>query len=819
MSRSGTFVRLTPFQAAGNVIHSMRKHFNQFLVCCVFLLSLLIHAEQLHAEPGILFLRLERDADGIRLMDSFARPGTLKPQPNRGSVELEVLSASGDIMHQAASADPLLERIEFPDPDSRNELRSTLKQKDRAEFTIRIPAGARTIRFFDRVGSADLHAASRRLVSEVHIPHQQPQLRASAENACVSTILSNGPPALRVNIVFLAEGYTATQQQAFTNQANFVLNQMMNVSPYKEYKSHFNAFAIFVPSAETGSDHPAEGTFRETYFSSSYGTGSLTRLITIPPHTWNSNYGDGRGKVFALLSEFLPEYDIPLLLVNDTEYGGSGGVPAIASVNSFSAELALHEIGHSFAGLGDEYEDHLPGYPEIEAPNTTRETNRDFIKWRLWISPEAPVPTPETFSYQDVVGLFEGAYFRPTGWYRPKFDCRMRNLAQPFCDVCRETHLLTIYTLLETIHGSTPADNNVTVPGGGELELRVDTVQPTPDSLVFTWTVNGATNIAFNGNNFLASFATLGTGTHLVRVNVVDATSFVRNDRLGKLSQSRSWLVRVVAPTNVPPAISEIADVVLPSGRSSEEIPFTVTDPDTSADLFSFVFVSSNTDLLSSEKIQLGGSGSARTLTLLPDPGATGASTITMIVADGTNIAERSFKLVVLAPEPELSIDPVADQVAFNGPHEVALQVTSSSAGELQFTGRSRNAAVLTDSEILFERRGEGWLTRLLPAPDVSGETTVTITVTDGVLSDSTTFNLRVLPMPVVTAVVPLVTGAGVLLRFHSEVPVAMIIERSTDLIFWTPVASDGFTTDIEYTATESRILPSGFYRVRVAPL
>jgi hypothetical protein len=89
--------------------------------------------------------------------------------------------------------------------------------------------------------------------------------------------------------------------------------------------------------------------------------------------------------VYTLLQNLMPEYDIVMMIVNDAEYGGAGGFPAITSINSSAPEIVIHELGHSFAGLGDEYDAPFPGYPDVEEPNTTRETRREFIKWRPWV--------------------------------------------------------------------------------------------------------------------------------------------------------------------------------------------------------------------------------------------------------------------------------------------------------------------------------------------------------------------------------------------------------------------------------------------------
>src|SRR5690606_922508 len=99
---------------------------------------------------------------------------------------------------------------------------------------------------------------------------------------------------------------------------------------------------------------------------------------------------------------------------------------------------------HSFADLGDEYSSAYPGYPDIEEPNTTRETRREFIKWNHWIEEATPVPTPAISAYSGVIGLFEGAHYHASDWYRPKRECKMRSLGQEFCAVCGEAIVIAL---------------------------------------------------------------------------------------------------------------------------------------------------------------------------------------------------------------------------------------------------------------------------------------------------------------------------------------------------------------------------------------
>src|ERR1035437_723500 len=166
--------------------------------------------------------------------------------------------------------------------------------------------------------------------------------------ASMQTILSNGPISNRLNIVVLSEGYTSSQLAQFAVDATNSVGALLSHPPYQEYRNYFNAFAIKVASAQSGSDHPSSGSYRDTYFNSSYDQYG-DYIITIPSDS------TGQGKVDALLQTFMPNCQLPILLVNDLTYGGSDGfdTTAIASTAAVSGEMPpnppgilTHETGH-----------------------------------------------------------------------------------------------------------------------------------------------------------------------------------------------------------------------------------------------------------------------------------------------------------------------------------------------------------------------------------------------------------------------------------------------------------------------------------------
>ena len=367
----------------------------------------------------------------------------------------------------------------------------------------------------------------------------------SVAQAVRSTILTNGPSANRINLVVLSEGYQTNQLSQFLVDATNAVNNLLSAPPYLEYRSYFNAFAIAIASTNSGSDHPSQGVFKNTYFNSSYDSYGLPDLVTIPPNNFDANYSHGEGKVINLLTNLVPEYDLALLVVNDLEYGGSGGSVLISSLHVDSAEIVRHESGHAFGGLADEYGDPFPGYTPIEKPNATAQTNRALIKWNAWIAPTTPLPTPQDPTNAQLVGLFEGAEYQVTGWYRPKLDCKMRTLGTPFCEVCSEALVRAIYTAIRPIDTFSPSLTNLTIVGSQPVPFSITPLQPMTHNLYIQWLTDNVPAKDATNFTFQLSPGSLGNGAHIVRAVVNDLTPLVRSDPGNLLRGTNTWSVTI----------------------------------------------------------------------------------------------------------------------------------------------------------------------------------------------------------------------------------------------------------------------------------
>lgn len=252
----------------------------------------------------------------------------------------------------------------------------------------------------------------------------------------VEAILENGDPSQKVDLVFLPEGYTKEEMQDFRDDVVRLTESLFSFSPYKELKSSFNIRAVMAPSEESGTDNPGEGIYRNTIMNFSYYTFDIARYLT------SKDVGSIRD-----IAGNVP-YDHIVVLINTESYGGGGifnHYSASTSDNYLSPIVMVHEMGHGFAGLGDEYYSSDVAYEEFYKldeepwePNLT--TLVDFSsKWESMLEKTTPVPTPNTPDYASSIGVFEGGGYVPKGVYRPYPDCIMKsNIPSGFCPVCQE---------------------------------------------------------------------------------------------------------------------------------------------------------------------------------------------------------------------------------------------------------------------------------------------------------------------------------------------------------------------------------------------
>lgn len=353
---------------------------------------------------------------------------------------------------------------------------------------------------------------------------------ASAQTFSVDTILYNGNPNKYINLVFMGDGFQSGQLSSYIAKVNTLSNYLLSISPYAEYKNYFNVFAIMVPSIGSGTDHPGTATDViepafpvanvNTYFNSTFDYYSIHRLL-VPQNFSGIN---------TVLINSFPFYDQSLMLVNSVEYGGSGGGTATTSLQASAYDILIHEMGHSFANLADEY--YAGDFYAAEKTNMTQQTNPTLVKWKNWIGYGG------VGVYQHCCGGNSGLWYKPTN-----NSCKMEALVNPFCPVCKEAIVEKIHQSFgTTINSYQP--NQSTIPFCSQpIKFKVSLIQPISNTLRIKWELNG-NNIAMNIDSVTITPGQLNVGNNNLSAQVLDTTALTR-DSLHTINHTYtvSWTV------------------------------------------------------------------------------------------------------------------------------------------------------------------------------------------------------------------------------------------------------------------------------------
>ena len=260
-----------------------------------------------------------------------------------------------------------------------------------------------------------------------------------------TTLMEAKDPDHCIHIAYIAEGYQEQEMDVFMNDVKIAMEALFAHEPFKKMKDRFNVVAVKAPSKESGTSEPSKGIWKNTalhsHFDTFYSDRYLTTLHLKDLHDWLAG----------------TPYEHIIILVNSDHYGGGGILNSYNLTSTHHSKyrpVVVHEFGHSFCGLGDEYAyetEDIPMYPaEVEPwePNLTTLKNFE-VKWKDMIDAKTPVPTPQSRIYINKVGVYEGAGYSLKGVYRPMQDCRMRTNEYPeFCPVCNRAleRLINFYT-------------------------------------------------------------------------------------------------------------------------------------------------------------------------------------------------------------------------------------------------------------------------------------------------------------------------------------------------------------------------------------
>lgn len=494
-------------------------------------------------------------------------------QPRRDvqQFELGLKDRAGRTLYQNAVQVPLWLRGEFhtgtPDSTRPSPIDGHLIEIDRPIFVVRLPVIENTILLMRNLqtgatASFDLEELAK--ASEI-------SLKAGSR---VRSSSSTAPSENRVDMLILGDGYTSSQEETFFDDAASIASEFLSLSPYSEYRNYIITHTLFVPSLESGADHPPyvsgchtitccddpemqddplADTFVDTAFDARFCANNIHRLLVVNPSA-----------VYAAAAA-VPEWDAIMVIVNDPTYGGSGGSFAVVSLHGSAALIAQHEYGHSFADLADEYESPYPGYPEcsdISGPlcesNVTDVTTRDSVKWSPWISVTTPIPTEPEPQFADLVGLFEGARYQSSGMYRSGQSCIMRVLGAPFCQVPSQAYVLKLYdggwgvpaggiSLIEP-DSLSPISATLTVNFSSSQIFQAEILQPVGGPPVnIQWIIDGVPDALSHTSTYTYTPSLDAVGNTVeIQLQVTDPTPLVHTMMAGdSLQSSSSWNVTI----------------------------------------------------------------------------------------------------------------------------------------------------------------------------------------------------------------------------------------------------------------------------------
>ena len=247
----------------------------------------------------------------------------------------------------------------------------------------------------------------------------------------IYNVYGDYPVENAVDIVLLPDGYTEKEMGKFVKDCQFFVKSLFSYAPYNRYQDRFNIRAVMVPSQDSDITMPGDGLYRNTALSCSFWTFDSERYCM----TYDN-------ETMKTLAGQVP-YDQIYILANTKKYGGGGifnSYCVSTTGNSYSSDVIIHEFGHGFAGLADEYAyDGTENYNiEVEPwePNITTLVNFE-AKWKDMLGKKTPVPTPVDKKYEKTVGVYEGAGYQLHGIYRPMMDCLMNTFnGDKFCPVC-----------------------------------------------------------------------------------------------------------------------------------------------------------------------------------------------------------------------------------------------------------------------------------------------------------------------------------------------------------------------------------------------
>jgi len=368
---------------------------------------------------------------------------------------------------------------------------------------------------------------------EITLPLPQHPMQLATGPISATKVRDTGNDSNRLVIVVMGDGYTIANLTAgtFTTHTQNLLNAFLNKSPWDVYFAGTNVYRVDIESNQEGADEPPLGNYVDTYLNATFWTYNIERLLTID--------ATGRSRAIAAANSLVGTgvWDNIFVLVNSTRYGGSGGSIAVSSVHSAASEIILHEYGHTFAGLADEYEDPYPGYPPGDSePNVDYDYSGPGLKWLVWVEAGTPLPTPETSEYDTVVGAFEGARYLSTGIYRPWLNCEMSSLYRPFCPVCKQAHAIEYTNIVNLADAVSPPASTTQYVDASGVTFSVTPVPISP--ITYEWRINENPIPGATSSSITLTSSDIPLGSSILKINIAHPTPLIRSTTI---DETYSW--------------------------------------------------------------------------------------------------------------------------------------------------------------------------------------------------------------------------------------------------------------------------------------